>query len=303
MPQTAPTRTPSRPSSPPRPSSPSRNSSTPAPQQQAKLDFTPRKAAAPCPRIVFYAGEKFGKTTFGAYAPDPFLLMAKGETGYDTLLSAGLVPAIPAMVIEDWQHMLNTLDAFIASPGDRKTLILDAMGGYDMMAQTVVCNRDFKGDWNSPKDGFLAFGADKGYRGTALEWTKLLSRLDVINGMGIVVILLGHATKVPFRNPLGADYDQFTADLNKHSWAVTARWSDCILFGKFFTVITDEDKKSGKGKGIGGSDRVIYTESRDAFSAGNRYAMVPELWLENNPATSWGQVWAEITRDKSTPAE
>lgn len=296
---------PSRPAAPPRPTgspTPGRAAApSPATPPQKRV-IKPRVVQKICPRIVFYAGEKFGKTTFGAHAPEPLLLMPKSDTGYDTLLGAGLVPQIPAETVDSWADLIGWTDSLIADQQGRETLILDGLGAFDFMCQTVVCERDFKGNWNDPKDGFLAYGAERGYKAAAIEWRKLLSRLDSLNQRGMMVVLLGHAMKVPFRNPLGADYDTYTADANRHSWEETKRWSDCILFGKFYTVIDAE--KKGKGKGIGGTDRVIYTEQRDAFSAGNRYGMAPELWLpENTPGAAWSTVWNEITRNKNAAAE
>jgi hypothetical protein len=266
------------------------------------LDFAPRTPRPICPRIVLYACEKFGKTTFAVHAPNPILLMAKGETGYDTLLSAGLAPAIPAMVIESWEHALDTLDALVTNSADRQTVILDALGGFDILAQTHVCNTQFGGSWNDPRDGFLAYGAERGHRATALEWDRLLARLDTLNQRGLTVVLIGHATRSVVRNPMGADYDTYTADLNKHSWALTARWSDCILHGQFYTEVDADRKairKGVKGKATGGTDRIIYTRGTAAFVAGNRYSMMPEMLLTDVDAHQmWDTVWNEIVRSK-----
>lgn len=269
-----------------------------APAATASKVLTVAKAKPPCPRIVLYAGEKFGKTSTAAFAPDPVILMARGENGYETLLSASLVPAIPAVSINSHRELLEWLDSLIANPQGRKTVILDAIGGFDVLCQEQVCKDHFGNDWNNPRDGFLAYGADRGYKATATEWRKVLARLDRLNAQGIVVILLGHAKVQAFKNPMGADYDTYLCDCNRHSWAETARWSDCILFGKFRTIIdqTKAQEKAGRGKGIGGTDRVIYTEQRDAFTAGNRYGMPEEFELEKDPALAWGQVWGHITK-------
>jgi hypothetical protein len=115
------------------------------------------KPKAPCPRIVFYAGEKFGKTSTAVNAPDPVILMARGENGYETLLSAGTVPAIPAVHINSHPELLEWLDSLIVDQQGRKTVILDAIGGFDVLAQEYVCKKFFDNDWNNPRDGFLSF--------------------------------------------------------------------------------------------------------------------------------------------------
>jgi hypothetical protein len=287
---------PSRPLTPSRPASvppPAATVASALPTWKAK----PRQPKPICPKLMIYAVEGFGKTTIGAYAPDPLILMSRGETGYDTLLSKGRVPAVAAEVVENWPDTLAWIDRLIADPQGIRSVVFDATGGFDQFCQDFVCNRDFGGDWHGKKEGFLAFGADKGYKATAQEWRKLLVRLETLRDKhGVMPILLGHAKTVPFRNPMGPDYDTYTADISKYSWADTLRWADATLFGKFYTIV-DKEGKGAKGKGIGGTDRVIYTEQRDAFSAKNRYGMPPELFLTEEgggPETMWARIWASI---------
>jgi hypothetical protein len=299
-----------RPTTNPRPNAPAKEPSRSA----AVLDLSPRKPQPPCPRMLMYAAEKFGKTTLGAYAPDPIILMARGETGYDTLLGAGLAPAVPALVMESFDQTLETLDIIIANPQGRKTVVLDAHGGFERLCHEKVVTEKFKGEWGDA--GFLSYNKGPGIAVT--EWLKLIQRLDQLHDKhGIIVVFLAHAKVKPFNDPMGPAYDRYICDAHETTWAVTARWSDCILFGKFFTVVEAEDrgkKKATKGKGIGGTDRVIHTKGCDAFVAGNRYGMTPEIWLPSaadfqgsaDPeaearAAMWSTVWNEIVRDKSTP--
>ena len=74
-----------------------------------------------------------------------------------------------------------------------------------------------------------------------------------------------------------------------------------MLFGNFFTVIDDEKKakRQGKGKAIGGTDRVLYTERRDAFDAKNRFGMPTEIWLPDNPAESWTTIWSHVRKESN----
>jgi hypothetical protein len=285
MPPTAP---------PPRPSTTPRPANAPPPAQQMKLDLTPRKAKPPCPRIVLTAVEGFGKTSLLAHAPSPYIMMARGETGYDTLLSANLVPAVPAAVVEEWPQGLATLDALIENPQGIKTLGIDAMGGMERLCHEFTCRTMFNNDWGD--SGFTSF--NKGYEASVTEWLKLLQRLETLQTRhGIVVVMLGHSKIKTFKNPLGADFDRYVCDVHDKTWAATARWADVVMFGNFLTII-DKEKK-GKGKGIGGTDRVLYTERRDAWDAKNRFGMAPEIWLEGGPSNAWSQVWSEIVRDKS----
>ena len=64
------------------------------------------------PRLVIHAVEGFGKTTIGAYSPDPFILMS--ETGYDTLLASELAPSVPAEEVTSWTDLLRWLSDLAA---------------------------------------------------------------------------------------------------------------------------------------------------------------------------------------------
>lgn len=283
----APTRRPAPPPS--RPAAPSAALTPPV-----TLDLSPRKAKPICPRIIFTAVEGFGKTTLGAYAPNPVILMAREETGYDTLLSAGRVPAVPAIAIADWPALIATLDALIADSKDREWVILDALGGFERLCHEFVCKRDFANDWG--EKGFTSY--NKGYDISVSEWLKMLQRLDQLNSRGIGILILGHSKIRPFKNPTGADFDRYVCDCHDKTWGASAKWADAVLFGNFFTVI-DKEKK-GKGKGIGGTDRVLYTERRDAWDAKNRYGMDPEIGLAAEPEAMWDTVWNQINKEKQS---
>ena len=65
-----------------------------------------------------------------------------------------------------------------------------------------------------------------------------------------------------------------------------------MLFGKFVTIT--EKSKTGVIKGIGGTDRILYTERRDAFDAKNRYGMPAEIDIPNDPAKTWETIWKHL---------
>lgn len=266
------------------------------------LRLEPRKAQEPVPRIVMYAPEKWGKTSFAAFAPDPVIFMSRGETGYDTLLGVSAVPSVPAMIAESWSQLLGWLDDLAANPQGRKTVVLDAIGGFERLCQEHVCNSEFDGDWT--ERGFMGFM--RGYERAAGEWLQLLRRLDTLQSKGLVCVLLGHAKVKGFNDPMGPAYDRYICDCHDKVWQSTARWSDCILFGKFHTVVelSGASKTKGvadrKGKGIGGTQRVIYTVGCDAFVAGNRYALPPVMAVPDKPEQVWPTVWAAITQQKGS---
>lgn len=246
------------------------------------------------PRIVLNAVEGWGKTSFVAHAPGAAIVMARGETGYSTLLGTGRVPQINVASIDAWADLLALIDGMIVDPQGCKVLGLDAMGGFERLCHELVCRRDFKGDWG--ERGFASF--QKGYDISVGEWLNLLSRLDQLRRtQGTVIVLLSHARIRPFKNPMGPDYDRYAADVHDKTWAATSKWADAVLFGTFETVIeggsTDGKGKKGKGLGTGGLRRV-YTERRDAFDAKNRYGLEESFLMPEVPAETWGFIWSMI---------
>lgn len=277
---------------------------TPPRRTPGKIDMTPRQPKKITPKIIMLAVEKFGKTTLGANASKPIILMARNETGYDTLLSSGRVPSIPALEIESWTKFIETLDALIENHEDRETLVLDAFGGFESLLHEYVCKTDFDGDWG--EKGFMGFA--KGYHQSVPVWEAMLSRLEKLNKQGMTIILLGHTRIKTIKNPAGPDYDGYIADVHEKTYAVTARWADAILFGKMHAVLDMDKRDAGKaqagkrvgikGKMMGEAVRVIVTENRDGIPAGNRYGMDSEIWLSGDHSKSWEEVWAQINRNQ-----
>lgn len=279
------------PAPPPRPPSP-RSSSAPTPVT-ASVPIEIRKPGPIVPRMILYATEKFGKTSFASFAPDPIVLMVR-DTGYDTLLGAGSVPAVRAAEVNEWQALLST----VRGVSGCKTLVIDGITGAEKACQEYICNTHFGGDWG--EHGFAAYA--KGYDLAATEWLKLLSALDRLRDSGIMIVLLGHARMKQVSNPMGANYDHFEPDCHPKAWAGCAKWADAILFGKFHSIVEISKREAAKkiaeqkGKAIGGTQRVIFTEPHDAFVAGNRYSMESEIWIQGGPESMWDQVISQIRK-------
>ena len=72
------------------------NNTVPEPQRApgSVLARVTRQAKPLPPRIVLYAAEKFGKTSWAAHAWKPIFLLTQGETGLLPLLETGRVPPV-----------------------------------------------------------------------------------------------------------------------------------------------------------------------------------------------------------------
>jgi hypothetical protein len=266
----------------------------PAPVKPTRV-IKKREAKRVAPRIIFAAVEKFGKTSLASYADEPLLLMARGENGYDTLLASGLVPQIPAEIVNSTDDLYGWLDHVIANPACCKTLILDVFGGFERMLQEDVCNKNYGGDWGDK--GFRNYMV--GYTVTAAEWDKTLARLDKIHELGITVLILSHVTQKQATNPLGNNYQKYASDVHEKVWDATARWVDAIMFGIFDVEVVGKDTGSGKGNKAKDVNRMIYAGKQAALPTGNRLGIEPVFMLPDNPQEAGLQFWSHIVRKEA----
>ena len=250
--------------------------------------------AKPAPRILLYAVEGWGKTTLAAHAPDPLILMAPGEDGYLTLLGQGRVPEVGRVELEGWQGTLALLDFLIRQPGECQTVVLDGLAGFETMCHRKVCESEYNGEWG--ERGFTAY--NRGYEASVREWVILLERLDRLHQLGKTILLLAHSEIRPFANPTGPDFDMYTVNLHKKTWAATKPWPDAIMFGSTVTVISKE--KSLKPKAVGGTDRVLHTSLNDGHVAKNRHGLPSEIRMPNDHTQLWETLSMHLNQEPAS---
>lgn len=238
------------------------------------------------------AVEGFGKTTIGAYAPEPLIIMAPRETGYETLLSRGRVPEVGRVQVQSWDELLGMLRSLRDDPQGFRTIVLDAMNGLERLCHEHVCKRDYRNDWG-PK-GFMNWA--KGPDTAQVDWKMMLDILDTIRlDHKIVILMLSHTIAKIQKNPLVEDFDRYIADVHHKTWGPTHKIADAVFFGTFHTIVDDS---GGRPKGIGGSQRVIHTEHHDAYDAKNRFGMVDTVYLEGGPESAWKTLVAAMKGPK-----
>jgi len=266
-----------------------------APMAVSLPEIITGKPKTPPLRMILTAVEGWGKTTVGAYAPKPFIIQTGGETGYETLAAGGRVPVVDRTKVQSWSELLARV-AWLETQ-KYETIVIDAFGGAERFCHEHVCNREYQGDWG--EKGFTSF--QKGYDVSIAEWLLLLQALDHMQeATGATVLLLGHCKIKSFKNPLGADFDRYISDCHEKTWGPTHKWADIVLFGNFLTEVVTASKSAKKGKGVGGTTRVVYTSRRDAYDAKNRHGMVPVFTLSDNPADGWNNITSEIQKGQQS---
>src|SRR5205823_961546 len=160
----------------------------PAPARKPLIGVSTAPKRRPA-RVILIAGEKWGKTSWAANAPNPIFLMSKGETGLLTLIERGLVPTGTPYFDPDCQTFAdakNRVQQLTDADHDRKTLVVDVGSGITRMAEGVICDRVHKGNWADHEE----YG--RGAKATiplVSAFVDSLDRLRDVRHMRIIVLM------------------------------------------------------------------------------------------------------------------
>lgn len=234
-------------------------------------------------RLVLHGVEGVGKTSFAAFAPKPIFLMARGETGLETLIDSGRLPEIPHFPESmDWSEAISQIEWLTNAEHEYRTLVIDTLNGLERLCHEHVCQRDYQGKWD--KSGFLSYM--QGYETSLADWRLLLNALDRLRERKrMALIALCHTKVTTFKNPEGADFDRYQPAVHPKTWELTHRWSDHVLFANYYTLAKKED--SGRAKGLDGQTKVMYTVRHAAFDAKNRAGLPEEIDMGNSGQEAW----------------
>lgn len=232
-------------------------------------------------RILLHALQKWGKSSFACFAPEPVFAMTRGEDGLRTLIKMGQVP--PTMHFPEdftsWRELKQAVQELGQIEHPYKTFVLDTVNGAERLCFEHVCETQYEGKW----DVFNQWG--QGTKVAIAELVQFTTLMDRLRDRGMGILLLCHSQVKPFRNPQGNDYDRWEPVLEKATWAHMDRWVDAILFGDFETFA--EARKGQKAKATGGEHRIIKTERTAAYDAGNRLGLTDEIDGGESPQEAW----------------
>ena len=213
-------------------------------------------------RILLYATEGVGKSTFAASAPSPIFLCPEDGTAH---LDVARFPEP-----ESWADVRAAVATLRTEPHDYKTFVVDTLDWIEPLCWAHVCKQ---GKRTSIED----FGFGKGYVAALDEWRAFVADLDRLRAeRKMQIILLAHAIVRTFKNPDGEDFDRYNLKIHEKAAGLFKEWSDVVLFANHETYTS---KINGREKGISTGARVMHTERRAAFDAKNRYNMPDTLPL------------------------
>jgi len=207
--------------------------------------------------------ESVGKTTLAAKMPQPLFLDI--EDGCHHL-------DVASQTIKSWTELLEVVKELASGSYGYKTVVLDSIDWAERLNHTNLCEQK---KIKSLKD--IPYG--DGFVMAAERMARFLNDLDRLVDAGIHVVLIGHA-QVKRREPPDQvqAFDRYELKLTKQASPLVKEWVDHLLFLNFKTRIVESE--SGKAKGRGGKERVLFTTHAAAYDAKTRSELADELPLE-----------------------
>ena len=212
-------------------------------------------------KCVIYGCEGIGKSTFASLFPNPLFADLESGTAH---INASRIDGI-----NTWEDLLNAVDELSKERGEFKSFILDTADWAERLCIAYLC-RKYK------KAGIEEFGYGKGWQYLAEEFAILLGKLTSLQNSGMHIVVLAHSMirKLELPEETGT-YDHYELKCSKTVSPLIKEWSDGLLFANYRTTI--QTSADGKGKAIGGKERVLYTEHTAFCDAKNRWGLPATL--------------------------
>lgn len=230
-----------------------------------------RLSAPKPPRIVLYGVHGIGKNTFASAAPKPVLVNIEDGQPSDTPIDA-----FPRAT--SFAEVMEALTALCSEEHEFETVVIDSLDWLEPMIWAEACSRNKWTDIEAP-------GFGKGYIAALDVWRDYLDAINFLRDeKGMAIIQTAHAQITRFDSPVTEPFDRYGIKLQKRASELVQEHADMVLFANFKVSTTKTDAGFNKKvtRGVGGGERVIYTEERPAFLAKNRHRLPPELPLDWN---------------------
>ena len=229
-------------------------------------------------RVVLYGVESVGKSTFAAQFPNPLFLDIEQGTSHLN---------VDRCDIGSWKQLTDSLSE--AKATDYQTIVIDSADWAERL-----CVEDLLA--TSKKTSIEDFGFGKGWVMVAERMSRMLASVDALIDAGKNVVLVAHSKIVRFEAPDAlAAYDRYELKLSKQSSPLLKEFADELWFLRFKTKVSTSE--TGKGKGIGGKERILLTTHSAAYDAKTRSGLAEELPLE------WASVSHLFPIAKAAPAQ
>lgn len=232
------------------------------------LDLASIKRASVKPhwRIMLYGPPGSGKTSGAASCQNVLMLQVEDGT------PAGV--EFDAVKIKKYSDVMDMIGSLFTEEHDYKTVAIDSLSALQPLIFDEVCARGGK---KSIEDFAYGKGVVEAERIVGNELLAGLNALHEERGMNI--LLIAHSRIRRFDSPDSMSWDRFEPDLHPKISPVIEREMDGIFLVKDQAVVKQQDVGFNKERAYAeGSGRLfIYTESRPAFVAKNRWGCPAKL--------------------------
>jgi len=213
------------------------------------------------PITVLYGAAKIGKTTLASEWPAPFYV----RTGDGERQSAG-TPMKSFGVSESYADVLDQIEWMLEAEHDRRTWVLDALDGMEVLIRAEACARN---GWANIEDP----GFGKGYAAEQGIWLEFIKRLHALKKAGFYVVLISHVKIKTVPGVTTDSYPRYTLNLRDDAASAICDASDLIGFLHQRVSIKKEDVgfKKTNNRGEGGGEVMVAVQERPGFVSGNRY--------------------------------
>ena len=239
-------------------------------------------------KLVLYAPEGFGKSTFASKFPNPLFIDTEGSTKQLDVLRFDAD-------MSKWDNIVEAAGIVADGKADCKTLVIDTID----WAEDACINKLNK---EHDTKNILTMDYGKGSLFVVAEFNHLLDKLDAVIKKGINVVLLAHAAmrKQELPEEMGA-FDHWELKLqSKQVKSRVKEWADLLLFGNYKTYVIIDDKT--KSKKAQGGKRVLFTEHHACWDAKNRHGLASEIPFEYaSIAHIFGDTPAKAPAKKAEP--
>ena len=213
-----------------------------------------------------------GKSTLAAQLPNHVFLPT--EDGLNFINEATVLPE--SKTLDDF---LNWIESLITGDHEYKTAIIDGTSGLDILINKACCQEEGVTSINK-----IAYGGGKNI--IRDKWLNVISVIERLkNERKMNVALLGHNGVNTFNDPEGAPYDEYVPRMfSPEARDALMDKVDFLLFAKFKVHKATSDIGFGKteSKGVGGSERILYTQNAATHWAKTRVAMDAQIDYTGN---------------------
>lgn len=219
---------------------------------------------------VFMGIPKIGKTTLAAKFENPIFLDLESRSFHVDVMR------LTGADVCDLSGVKKLIEELTVGNHSYKSFAIDSAESLEDVIQAAVCK---EAGVVSIDD---AGGYGKGYNRCAEHMRDLMMSLQTLRDKRSMVInIIAHTVAKNFTDPTNnAQFSRYEMRVNAKLGAIIRDLADNLFFITH-KYATTTDKMTKKTKAFGEGDRVVYTEWRPAFDAGNTLGLPFEIDLDD----------------------